>query len=72
MQMYVYALAAERALGEPPAELVLHFLRPGVEHVFPWNDAARTRAIEMVNAMQSHRDQQSSELRVRLQRFPSS
>jgi ATP-dependent exoDNAse (exonuclease V) beta subunit len=49
MQMYVYALAAERALGEPPAELVLHFLRPGVEHVFEWNDAARRRATELVN-----------------------
>ena len=49
MQLYVYAMAAERALGQSPAELVLHFLRPGVEHVFPWNDAARTRAIEMVN-----------------------
>jgi ATP-dependent exoDNAse (exonuclease V) beta subunit len=49
MQMYVYALAAERALGEPPAELALHFLRPGVEHVFQWNDAARRRATELVN-----------------------
>jgi ATP-dependent helicase/nuclease subunit A len=49
MQMYVYALAAERALGQPPAELALHFLRPGVEHVFPWNDAARRGAVELVN-----------------------
>ena len=36
-------MAAERALGQSPTELVLHFLRPGVEHVIPWNDAARTR-----------------------------
>jgi ATP-dependent exoDNAse (exonuclease V) beta subunit len=50
MQMLVYALAAERALGEAPVELALHFLRPGVEHVFPWNDAARRRGIELVNA----------------------
>ncbi|HJQ78335.1 MAG TPA: PD-(D/E)XK nuclease family protein, partial [Lacipirellulaceae bacterium] len=49
MQMYVYALAAERALGQPPAELALHFLRPGVEHVFLWNDLARRQAIDMVN-----------------------
>jgi ATP-dependent helicase/nuclease subunit A len=49
MQMYVYAMAAERALGQPLAELALHFLRPGVTHVLPWNDAARRAAIEMVN-----------------------
>ena len=35
MQMYVYAMAAERALGQPVAELTLHFLRPGVTHDFP-------------------------------------
>jgi ATP-dependent helicase/nuclease subunit A len=49
MQLYVYAMAAERALGQPPVELALHFLRPGTQHVFPWNVAARRRAIEMVN-----------------------
>jgi RecB family exonuclease len=49
MQMYVYAMAAERALGEPPTELVLHFMRPGVEHVISWNDAARGQAVDMVN-----------------------
>lgn len=48
LQLYVYALAAERALGQPPVELVLHFLRPGVEHVFEWNDAARRHAVDMV------------------------
>jgi ATP-dependent exoDNAse (exonuclease V) beta subunit len=49
MQLYVYAMAAERALGRPPVELTLHFLRPGVEHTFPWNDIARRHAIEMVH-----------------------
>ncbi len=49
MQLYVYAMAAERVLGQSPTELVLHFLRPGREHVFHWNDAARNEAIEMVN-----------------------
>jgi ATP-dependent helicase/nuclease subunit A len=49
MQLYVYAMAAEKALGKPPSELVLHFLRPGVEHVFKWNDNARRQAIELVN-----------------------
>lgn len=49
LQLYVYAMAAERALGKSPVELVLHFLRPGIEHVFPWNDAARQQAIDMLN-----------------------
>ena len=48
MQMLVYALALESALGEPPVELVLHFLRPGVEHKFPWNDDMRRRCVELV------------------------
>jgi ATP-dependent helicase/nuclease subunit A len=49
LQLYVYAIAAERALGQPVEELVLHFLRPGVTHVLPWNDTARRQAMEMVN-----------------------
>jgi hypothetical protein len=49
LQLYVYAMAAERTLGKPPQELVLHFLRPGAEHVFPWNDAARQKATRMLN-----------------------
>jgi ATP-dependent helicase/nuclease subunit A len=48
LQMLAYGLAAEQALGEPPAELVLHFLRDASEHVIPWNDAARLRAIDLV------------------------
>jgi ATP-dependent helicase/nuclease subunit A len=50
MQMYVYALAAERALGQPPADLALYFLRPGTEHVFQWNAAARRAATELVQS----------------------
>jgi ATP-dependent helicase/nuclease subunit A len=50
MQMLLYALALERALGQPPVEIVLHFLGPGVEHTFEWNDEARRRAIQMVDA----------------------
>jgi hypothetical protein len=49
MQLYVYALAVERALGVSPAELVLYFLRPSVEYAIPWNDAAREKVKEMVN-----------------------
>jgi len=49
MQMLVYALAVERILGQPPKELVLHFLRPGAEHFFAWDAAARKRAVAMVD-----------------------
>jgi ATP-dependent helicase/nuclease subunit A len=49
MQMLVYALAVERILGAGPRELVLCFLRPGVEFLFAWDAAARARAIELVN-----------------------
>lgn len=48
MQMLVYALAAERILKRPPAEVVLHFLRPGLEYAFTWNDAARRRAVDLL------------------------
>jgi ATP-dependent helicase/nuclease subunit A len=50
MQMLVYALAVEQILKRPPAEVALCFLRPGLEHRFPWDDAARRRAVELVNA----------------------
>ena len=54
MQMLVYALAVERILGRPPVELVLHFVRTGLEHHFPWNETARRRVVEMVDgAIQS-------------------
>ncbi len=49
MQMYVYALAAERTLDQPPVELAIHFLRPGTEQTFDWNDTARGRAIELID-----------------------
>ena len=49
MQMLVYALAAETILGSPPAELVLCFLRPGLEHRFAWDAAARQRVVELVD-----------------------
>jgi ATP-dependent exoDNAse (exonuclease V) beta subunit len=50
MQLAVYALATEQATGQPIGELVVYFLRPSVEHVFIWDDAARRRGIELVNA----------------------
>ena len=51
LQMLVYALAAEKILGCPPQELVLHFLRPGREKAFVWNEAARKRLMEMVQGV---------------------
>jgi hypothetical protein len=48
LQLHVYAIAIEGTLGQSPTELVLHFLRPSVEHIIPWNNAARTEAIKIV------------------------
>ncbi len=48
LQLYVYALAAEQALGIPPKELVLELLRPGIEHVIPWTPKTRGKAIDMI------------------------
>jgi ATP-dependent helicase/nuclease subunit A len=45
MQMYVYALACERALGKRPIESVLCFLRPGEEYHFAWT-AERTAQLD--------------------------
>jgi len=50
MQMLLYGLAVERILGVPPAELTLCFLRPGLEYSFPWNDSARRRVVELIDA----------------------
>jgi ATP-dependent helicase/nuclease subunit A len=49
MQMHVYALAVERIFGREPKSLVLHFLRPGLEHHFPWDAAARKRVVERID-----------------------
>ncbi len=49
MQMLLYALAVERVLKRPPVEVVLHFLRGNIEHQFAWDDAARRRAVELVD-----------------------
>lgn len=49
MQMLLYGLAFEQAVGTPPVELALHFLRTGAERKFEWNNTSRTRAIEMVS-----------------------
>jgi ATP-dependent helicase/nuclease subunit A len=54
LQMYVYALAMERILKRTPAELVLCFLRPGLEYQFEWNDEARESAAEILRQALPH------------------
>jgi len=49
LQMMLYALAVEQVMGVAPASLVLCFLQPGVEHVVPWNAAARAHVLAQVN-----------------------
>ena len=51
LQLYVYAMAIEQALGRSPSELVLNFLRPGAEFVIFWNDTARSDAIRQVTKL---------------------
>ena len=48
-QMLLYALAAEQILKRPPTELVLCFLRPGLEHRFHWDAASRQRVAGLVD-----------------------
>jgi ATP-dependent helicase/nuclease subunit A len=50
MQLGVYALAAEKALGVAPVERVIYFLHAGVERVLPWNDESRYDTITRVSA----------------------
>ena len=48
MQMFVYSLACERALGVAPVESVLHFLRPASEFTFEWTAAQRAAMSEQI------------------------
>ena len=50
LQMLVYSLACERALGVPLEECVLALLHPGLEHRFAWDAAARRRGVDRVSA----------------------
>jgi ATP-dependent helicase/nuclease subunit A len=50
MQMLVYRLACEQALGQPLAESTLVFLHPGVEHGCQWDAAGRQHGIDRVSA----------------------
>jgi len=50
MQMLLYALATQRILGQWPEELVLCFLRPGLEYHFPCGPDSARRAIELITS----------------------
>ncbi|MGI9430530.1 MAG: PD-(D/E)XK nuclease family protein, partial [Bythopirellula sp.] len=50
LQMYVYRLACQRALGQSPSECVLYFLRPGEQHRLAWDDAAELEARRQLTA----------------------
>ncbi|MBI1901985.1 MAG: UvrD-helicase domain-containing protein [Planctomycetia bacterium] len=55
VQMIVYGMAVERVLRAPPAELVLCFLRPGVEHAFRLDERSRNDVVRRVNeALQAY------------------
>lgn len=59
LQMLVYGLAVEQTWGTGPEQLVLHFLRPGIEFKFEWNADTRCRAIHLIeSALASLADQQ--------------
>jgi len=47
LQLALYAIAAERATGVPPASLRLCFLVPEVVHSLTWNAAERREAIAL-------------------------
>ncbi len=49
LQMLLYGLAVQEIFGQPAAELVIYFLRPGTEYVFTWTEASRQRVIEQMN-----------------------
>jgi ATP-dependent helicase/nuclease subunit A len=49
MQMLVYALAVDRILGQVPASIVLHFLRPGLEQEFKLDGKSKRALVELVN-----------------------
>jgi ATP-dependent helicase/nuclease subunit A len=54
LQMLVYSLACERALGQPLAECSIQLLDAGAEHQFQWDDAAQRNGVKQITiAMES-------------------
>jgi ATP-dependent exoDNAse (exonuclease V) beta subunit len=50
LQMLVYAMACEAALGQPLGECILHSLHLGAEHSYRWDAAERRRGVERITA----------------------
>ena len=50
LQLLVYTLAVEQALGEPPAEVALLLLDGGREHGFNWSEAERLKGLRRIDA----------------------
>jgi ATP-dependent exoDNAse (exonuclease V) beta subunit len=50
LQMLVYTLACERALGEPLAECTLELLQAGVEYSFTWDAESRRHGVARIHA----------------------
>jgi ATP-dependent helicase/nuclease subunit A len=62
-QMALYAVALERALGKPPAEAWLHFLRPNTAIQMPLPDGAIHRVEDLLADLAQAQDTLSFELR---------
>ena len=63
LQLSVYALAVEQALGVAPESLTLCFLRPGVEYDLSWDADDRERANRQVtDAIEDARQSAVSDL----------
>jgi hypothetical protein len=50
MQILVYSLACERALGEPLEVCALELLHPGLEYAFVWDGETVERGMARVTA----------------------
>jgi ATP-dependent helicase/nuclease subunit A len=50
LQMLVYVMACEAALGQPLAECAIQWLHSGKEHSFCWDAAERRRGVERLTA----------------------
>jgi len=49
MQMFVYGLACEQALGVPPAQCVLHFLRPSQDFACSFDERQRQQLVGQID-----------------------
>jgi ATP-dependent helicase/nuclease subunit A len=54
-QMELYGLAAQEILKEPPRELVLYFLRAGIEWVIPWDETTSYQAKQHIGYLLERR-----------------